>query len=170
MTLPNISNINSYGGPFADALPQQDPQTELASSAYNATINDCSAMTATVPRLVFQFIGSAGTPALASTATWAAGVDSVWGNAPANNPVLTHLTTGAVHVELPAEVTDQLGNQISVNVRFVEVSSAIATANWPTSIPQASCDVLNSSSFNIFLAQSLAADDCVGILLTVKVY
>src|SRR5258708_6071787 len=99
MTLPNSSSISNYGsGILVDATPLVDPTSELGAAALNPLRNDVAAMTSTVPRVIFQFTGSATTPTIASSSTWTAGNDSVYGNAPAVVPTLLRTGTGAITV------------------------------------------------------------------------
>lgn len=165
-TLPNIASINNYGsGVLTDAVPLVDPTSELGAAALNPLRNDCSAMTATATRLVFQFAGSATAPALTSSATWTSGIDSVWGNAGAYNPTLTRTGTGLITVQLPSTVQDQIGSPSTlVNIRFAEcvVCSGTTPANTI-------CNVTSSSTFTIRLYNTGTLSDFVGALFTVKV-
>lgn len=166
MTLPNSSSINAYGsGILVDAVPLVDPTSELGAAALNPLRNDVSAMTAVVPRLIFQFTGTAGLVSIASTATWTAGNDSVWGNAPAVQPVLTRTGTGVITVQLPSTVQDQLLNSILVNIRNVAVSVGGTTAG------HAQVVVTSASTFTIHLFNSSgSANDLVGNLIFVQVF
>ena len=168
MTLPNSSSINSYGsGILVDAIPMIDPTSELGAAALNPLRNDVSAMTAVVPRCIFQFHGSASTPSIYSSATWTAGMDSVWGNTLAVQPTLSRTATGIVVVTMPASVSDQIGNNILVNVRAVEVSK------MGGSTPGVFSCVVNSASqftINIYAASTAVANDFVDSIMFVKVF
>lgn len=166
MTLPNSSSISNYGsGILVDAVPLVDPTSELGAAALNPLRNDVAAMTATAPRLLFQFIGSASAPTIYSSATWTAGVDSVWGNASAYNPVLTRTGTGVITVQLPSTVQDQLNNNILVNIRNVEVSVG------GTTVGHAQTVVNSASTFTVYLfTTGGSASDLVGNIMFVKVF
>ena len=168
MTLPLISSLNTYGGTLQDAVPLIDPTSELPAAALNPLRNDVSAMTATAPRLLFQFLGTSGSSApIASTATWTSGIDSVWGNSPALNPVITHIDTGIYQATLPASVPDQIvgSSENLVNVRFGRV---FAMSNG--TFPIGNVVVQSSNTFKMYLQVSGSLDDCVGVLLVVEVY
>lgn len=166
MTLPNSSSINAYGsGILVDAVPLVDPTSEIGAAALNPLRNDVSAMTATVPRLLFQFNGSASSPIVSTSSTWTAGIDSVWGNAPALNPVLTRTGTGVITVQLPSTVQDQLFNAILVNIRNAEVSVGGST------LGRAQTLITSASTFTVYLFSSGgSANDLVGNVMFVKVY
>jgi hypothetical protein len=172
MTLPNSSSINAYGsGVLVDAVPLVDPTSELGAAALNPLRNDVSAMTATSPRLIFQYLGTSGTPAVASSATWTAGNDSHWGNAFAVQPVMARTSTGIYTVQLPSTVSDQIGNNNLVNVRFA-VANMINDAGGSPAV--CICTVTSSSTFRIkqyFLnSGSWQLSDFSGILFAVTVF
>lgn len=148
MTLPNSSSINAYGsGVLVDAVPLVDPTSELGAAALNPLRNDVAAMTATVPRLLFQYRGnSSGNPTVATSATWTAGNDSVWGNAPANTPVMTRTSTGIYTVQLPSTVSDQIGNNNLVNIRFAKAFLIDDSGGSPANVI---CTVTSASTFRI---------------------
>jgi hypothetical protein len=117
MPLPVSSDISTYGAPYTDAIPAQDPTSELAASPANQMFADVAAMTRTSPRLILQFTGSATAPALSATTTWATGWDSLWGNASGYNPTLTRNSTGNITLQIPSSITDSLGNTQLPNLR-----------------------------------------------------
>jgi len=172
MTLPNSSSINAYGsGVLVDAVPLVDPTSEIGASALNPLRNDVSAMTATSPRLIFQYKGTSGTPAVTTSATWTAGNDSHWGNAFAVQPVMARTSTGIYTVQLPASVSDQIGNTNLVNIRFAECHMIDDAGGSPASVI---CTVTSSSTFRIkqyFLnAGSWQLSDFSNILFAVEVF
>lgn len=168
MTLPNSSSLNAYGsGTLIDAVPLVDPTSELGAAALNPLRNDVSAMTAVVPRCLFQFTGTAGTPVVSTSATWTAGNDSVYGNAPAVTPTMVRNSTGNITVTLPASVSDQLtgSSPILLNIRNAEVSVGGST------VGKGQVTINSASTFTIFLFNSSnAASDLVSSLIFVKVY
>ena len=170
MTLPNSSSINAYGsGVLVDAVPLVDPTSEMGAAALNPLRNDVAAMTTTSPRLIFQFRGLAGSPSVASTPTWTAGNDSHWGNTFAVQPVFTHTTTGTYLVQLPATVSDQIGNNnLLVNVRF----AVCHMVDNPSGTPGIGiCEITSSSTFTIRLyTLGGSLDDFIGTLFAVTVY
>jgi hypothetical protein len=166
MTLPNSSSINAYGsGILVDAVPLVDPTSELGAAALNPLRNDVSAMTAVSPRLLFQFLGVGSNPVVSATATWTAGNDSVWGNAPAVTPTMVRSSAGVILVTLPATVQDQLGNSILVNIRNADVHVGGSTPG------RGQVSVTSASTFTIYLFNSSnAASDLTSSLIFVKVY
>lgn len=166
MTLPNSSSINSYGsGVLVDAVPLVDPTSELGAAALNPLRNDVSAMTAVVPRCMFQFQAvSSGNPSIFSSPTWTAGVDSVWGNSFAVQPTIVRNSEGFMTVTMPATVSDQIGNNNLVNVRWAECKVISGTTTVATI-----CVVTSASTFTIQLG-TLGANDFAGTIFSVVVY
>ncbi len=147
MTLPNSSSINNYGsGVLVDAVPLVDPTSEMGAASLNPLRNDVAAMTTTSPRLIFQYKGTTGTPAVATSATWTAGNDSHWGNAFAVQPVMARTSTGIYTVQLPSTVSDQIGGTNLVNIRFAKCFMIDDAGDSPASVI---CTVISSSTFRI---------------------
>lgn len=150
MTLPNSSSINAYGsGVLVDAVPLVDPTSEMGAAALNPLRNDVAAMTATAPRCIFQFLGGAqeNNPPV-STSTWTAGCDSVWGNAAPVRPLITNVSPGVYTVQMPATVSDQIGNNNNlVSVRLA--TAHLSATDAPPSPAVFSCDVMSASTFRI---------------------
>lgn len=166
MSLPNKASLNDYGGILSDAVPVEDSTIEISADSLNACRNDVAAMTNTVPILIFQYAGASTNPVITSSSTWTAGVDSVWGNAPANNPTFVRNSAGVYTVTLPTSVNDSLGNSILVNIRAV--SGTIISNPTPGHIL---CQVTSSTTFTIkqFTASG-SANDLVGSLIFIQVY
>ena len=165
-TLPNVQSISSYGGPFQDALPQQDPTTEVASSSFNQLINDASAATATQPRAIFQFTGSATTPALASTSTWSSGFSSVFGSASAVLPVFVRNSIGNITITFPATVPDQLGNTNTLNLRAGRANLTSGSTASPSFI----VSVVSSNQINVLMQAAGSLSDFAGSTIFVECF
>lgn len=168
MTLPNIASINNYGsGVLVDAVPLVDSSSEMPASALNALRNDAASMTATAPRVIFQYTGSASNPSVQSSSTWTAGIDAVWGNSPSYLPVMTRTGTGAYTVQLPSSVADQIGNTNLVNIRAVRGNLLSGTT-----AAVIICNITSSSTFTIkqFLCTTGAANDLVGVTVFIEVF
>jgi hypothetical protein len=169
MTLPASSSINNYGsGVLVDAVPLVDPTSEMPAAAMNPFRNDCSAMTATAIRCLFQFkaIDSDGAASIYSSATWTAGMDSVWGNAVAVQPTIVRSDTGIYNVTMVASVPDQIGGTNLVNVRFVEGSKITGVGG-----AFITCVVTSASTFNIYINDYTdTPTDFTNDVFVIKVY
>ena len=165
MTLPQIASVQTYGGPFVDALPQEDPQSEVASASFNQVLNDTSAMTATSPRVILQFTGNATLPVLSSTATWTSGYDSVWGNSIVVAPVFLRNSIGNVSITFPAVVNDQLGNPHPVTLRFGKACLCSGTLNPSFIVSTTSANVVN-----VLMKDAGSLSDMVGLLIAVEIF
>jgi hypothetical protein len=169
MTFPSKSSLNSYGdGVLVDQFAVVNPQSELTAANLNNLRNDCAAMTTTAPILHFQFDGYSGTtnPVVVSSSTWATGWDSAWGNNNIYVPTITWVSTGELHVQLPAQVPDQIGGTNLVNIRY-----ARATICSKDTAGVLSCYVMSSSTFGITLfGLNNALYDFPGSLIVVEVF
>jgi len=66
--------LADYGGPFEDALPVEDPETQLAADQYNRLAEDTAQLTRSGTRAILRFGTTTGAPPNVTSAC------SVWGN------------------------------------------------------------------------------------------
>ena len=165
MGLPNSSDISTYGGILADAVPLIDPNSEISAASLNVLRTDAAAMTRVARRCIFQFTGSATLPTIASTSVWSAGNDAVYGNANAYVPVVARTALGVVTVQLPASIIDALGNTILLNIRTGDARINASTPGFVNVV------VTSSSTATLYLFNaSGAASDLAGLLMSVELY
>lgn len=109
--------IQSYGGPFVDAAPVGNPETEQSAGYGNRSFEDLAQATRTVPRAWTAFATSAGAagPIALSDAT------SVWGED--NDPAVAKTATGTYTVTYATEYEDALVGTDSDSVSETELVS-----------------------------------------------
>ena len=164
--VPQIAQISTYGGPFTDQLPQQDPQSEVSSNSFNLLLNDTSAMTATAPKACLQFLGSATTITLASTATWSSGYDSMWGNSSPVQPSFVRNSIGNITISFPSLVPTQLGTSVPLVIRFGEACSCSSGVFGFFSV-----NIVNANTIKLSMADHTGSlSDLAGSLITVMVF
>ena len=166
MTLPNKSSIDTYGGITRDAFPISDPKTEIGSDSLNPMKSDIAALTATAPRIIFQFKGGTSLPTLVF-------FDTVFGNGSGVSPVLGRTATGVFTFQFPAIVSDALGNTIALNLRMAEATAAgfVTTAiDGQFALPV--CTITGSNTVNVTLvrASDATANDFAGVNINVKAW
>lgn len=131
MSLPNSSNINTYGASAKvnyQSLPPNDPTTDWDNTLLAPGLNDVANMTLTAPRFICN-ITLAATLGAMTLNSWQA----VWMNATSTTPVLGSFSEGTFTITLPVNVSDQytqsIGQPSSIPVNLV---SAIASLGGTT--------------------------------------
>jgi hypothetical protein len=109
-------HIGDYGGPYKDALPVEDPETQLSSDAFNALAEDAAQLTRTGLRAIIRFATqTASDPAVMQAV-------GVWGNATAQQPTITRRGIGHYAVEYPVSFVDPNGVSEDVSFLFGQAS------------------------------------------------
>jgi hypothetical protein len=108
--------IADYGGPYRDALPVEDPETQLASDAFNALAEDTAQLTRTALRAIVRFATDAA-PNLAVQ-----GAVSVWGSTSAHRPTVTRNNVGVYSILYPLSFPDANGVEEEVSFLFAQAS------------------------------------------------
>lgn len=109
--LPGESTSSTYGVPFADSSPVEDPTTDMSAAQGNAALSDTAAMTHTVAR---AYIVLTGVTAAAPTVTEH---NSNWGSANAVVPTIVANGTGDSTITWPATVTAEDGTTATLNLK-----------------------------------------------------
>lgn len=111
--LPDVDAASTYGLPFSDYAPVEDPTTDLASALFNLVGMNVAGMTQTACRAWVAFVGNASSPTDPTSFVHGA----VWGNGLSVKPTDARTGTGVYTFTWPATVTDALGVVHSVNLR-----------------------------------------------------
>jgi hypothetical protein len=119
--------LQDYGAPKADALPIEDPTTQLASDEFNQLAEDCAQLTRTAPRAIVWFIASAS-PTIYKAV-------SVWGSGLAQQPTITHPSAGQFVITYPATMINGLGVSEPLNFNFAH-AQVLATVGCHARINQ----------------------------------
>jgi len=108
--------IADYGGPYKDALPVEDPETQLGSDAFNALAEDTAQLTRTGLRAIARFATDiAQSPGVH-------GAVSVWGSSPAHRPTVTRNNVGVYSILYPPLFRDANGVEEEVSFLFAQAS------------------------------------------------
>lgn len=112
-------SLSDLGGPFGNALPPEDPETQLDAKQYNLAALTVAQASRTAYRAIVEFITSA-------TATVLPGADavSVWGNATAQQPTIQRTASGVYLVTYPTSFVNELEETEEVLFRFGHASIA----------------------------------------------
>lgn len=109
------SAVTTYGGPFVDYRPVEDPTSDLSASQANPMMLSVAAMTHMCPRAKLSFTGltyTSGTQPITVTSH-----DSMWGSAAPVLPTIGQTSAGVLTLTWPATVTDEYGNAHTLNIR-----------------------------------------------------
>lgn len=112
--------IGDYGGPYKDALPVEDPETQLGADAFNALSEDAAQLTRTGVRAIVRFATRTAAPEQIVQNVTA--VVSVWGNTMAQQPTITRRGTGEYEVTFPPSFVDANGVREDVSFLFGQAS------------------------------------------------
>ena len=89
-----IRSIDSYGGQFEDALPVEDPETEIAAADFIRMADDVAQMTGSAPKwwVSWPTLNAAGTVSAASVS-----VRSHYGTGSAAKPTIVREATAGLY-------------------------------------------------------------------------
>ena len=159
MTLPAIDSLATVGGAKSNYAPIEDQTTDEDAEHRNIYAADAVAATQTNIRAIYRFIGHGTTPTDAASNVHYA----VWGNDADVKPVVAHSATGVYTVTWDTEVTDELGEEHTVNL-----VDGWANVNGATAYHvQVTCAV-NVATVRVF-DMAGAANDAVGVTFAVYV-
>lgn len=113
MTTPRT--IDSYGGPFVDAFPVEDPTIEQSATFGNRLHEDVAQITCTTTKAVVRFPTTATAGPIAVTPSSGA---SHIGLGMAELPTIAKSATGLYNITYPTSWTDALGEAENIAFRF----------------------------------------------------
>ena len=148
MALPGEATLSdTYGGPYTNEHPVEDPTTEVDAAALNEMAADTSAMTRTTPRAWMSFVGVAysgsGTDVVA-----VADHNANWGGAVAVKPTVGQSATGVYLITWPATVVDELGISHSVNIRYPHQPMTVGPTIAYAQITAMTANTMTLKTFN----------------------
>ncbi len=103
--------ITSYGGPYDDAGPVENPQTDFAAESANYLLEDSAQMTNTAIRAMVSFAPAATDPVVVDH-------DSLWGSGDAQKPTIARGIAGIYVVTWPTTMTDGLDEVETLALRY----------------------------------------------------
>lgn len=116
MALPDSATLSdTYGGPYTNADPVQDPTTEVNDDEFNEMLADTAACTRMVERAWVCFFGLTYTSGSQSIPV--EDHDAVWGASGAVTPTIVQNPAGTYTITWPATVDDELGVTRTLNIR-----------------------------------------------------
>ena len=108
--------LQSYGAPYNNADPVEDPETEIADDLLNRALEDLAQTTRTIERANLNFTTTAvAHPTTVGTAT--IDHDTVWGSGVSTRPVITKTGQGLYTITFAASYNDGLA--VSETVSFL---------------------------------------------------
>lgn len=114
-------DIQSLGGPFIDAEPVENPQTEQSADLGNRMLEDVAQMTRTSEKAFLKFATQTGNGSI----TPHADSRTQWGSSSAYFPTLSHTATGTYLATYDTEYDDGLVGGVSDAVAETETVSFI---------------------------------------------
>jgi hypothetical protein len=148
--LPEVADLDTFGGVFVDADPVVDPETDMAASYQNRINAQLAAASHTQPRAWARCTISGGVITLADH-------DAVWGSGAGVAPTAVYSATGVYTVTWAAAYDDL---QDTPEEHAVSLRAAVATGYAGTSarIVCASCTSAVVATVRAWDAAGTAAD------------
>jgi hypothetical protein len=152
MSLPDKATLaDTYGGPYTNERPVEDPTTELDGDAASELMNDVAACTRTVTRAWVAFTGATYTSG--SQALTVTDHDANWGSATGVKPTVVQTATGIILITWPATIVDEIGVTRTLNIRC---PGKPVTIDVTLSSGQVSAKTANTLSLRLFNAAGAA--------------
>ncbi|MBU0572035.1 MAG: hypothetical protein KKC50_08355 [Candidatus Omnitrophica bacterium] len=115
------ATISTYGGPYSDSEPVEDPTTQIASDEFNRMLEDHAQTTRGAMRAWVSFatdIAPVLPPPAPPVQPPVIDATSVWGDGSAQHPVITKTAHGTYEIEYATTYQDELGFDEPVSLRF----------------------------------------------------
>lgn len=154
--------IADYGGPFADALPAEDPTTQLASDFFNRLAEDAAQLTRTAPRAFVKFTAI---NTVAAVTISAGNARSQWGTSSQYFPSVARTATGLYTITYSASYDDGLAE--SETVSFFDAEAKLDSL---TAVGHGQCTVAGNVVSVALFDMAGAAADFTGSTVTVRIY
>lgn len=100
--------LDTYGAPYADEYPAENPQTQLAANYGNRFLEDLAQLTRTAYRAVVVFNTVANAPVYVLPAS-SVSIRTLWGTGTSYKPAVRKTETGLYDVIFSASYADGLG-------------------------------------------------------------
>ena len=117
--------LGSYGGPFQDEAPVENPQTQTSAALYNRKAEDTAQMTRTFWRAIVRFVCVADAPTFILPPAQVF-IRTAWGDSATFKPVVTKTGTGLYSIQFAAAYNDGLG--VSESVQWFDAMAVGRTA------------------------------------------
>lgn len=159
--LPDVDALTSYGGAKENYAPVEDSTTDEDAEHRNLYAGNVAMMTHTAVRAWVRLKGHASSPTDPSSNVH----DAVWGNDATVKPATARTGTGVFTITWPETVTDELGEEHSVNLRQVVGVNVEGSTLY---FAQATITAPNVVTLYVFNS-SAAANDAAGVTFGVSV-
>jgi hypothetical protein len=171
--LPNISSLNTFGGPLRNYSDVVDPSTDEDAKFRNRYVADVAAMGRTAPVAIVSIYGVNG----ANPTDPPSGLvhEAMWGNDVGVKPTAVRSGEGIYDITWPTTVNDAMtgedatiggGETHTVNFRraFAQVESADGTFKG------ASAKVTGPNTVRVYCYLVTTLDDLPGLVITTWVW
>jgi hypothetical protein len=146
MPLPDIDDIDTFGGQHVDAHQQEDPTTDLTAAQFDKLSCDVAMSTHTAIRAWVRFIGityTSGTMVIVPTDH-----NAVWGSGTSVRPVVDQTAAGVYHATWAATQTDQLGVVHTLNIRAPLPMTVFGADTLRAKVVSTTANVLTINAFS----------------------
>jgi hypothetical protein len=158
MTLPDDDTMGTYGGPYNDAYPVEDPTTDLGAGSFNPLAGSTAAATHTAARAYVVITGNATTPTVLEH-------NSNWGNSNPVIPTLVRNGTGDITATWPTTVTAEDGTTRTLNFKRA-FGAWIEGNNWAIfnlTVTSGNVVRIRTAAVTLGSPANIVASDLVGL-------
>jgi hypothetical protein len=146
--LPDKDAVDAtYGGPYANGRPVEDPKTEVDQGFLNALLASVASATHTVPRAWVTFNGKTYSGSGTDVVT-VVDHDANWGSGTGVKPTVGQTGTNTFLITWPATVTDELGGSHTLNIRYPHEPTTIDTTLSRAKVTAKTANTLTIQTFN----------------------
>jgi hypothetical protein len=147
MSLPDEATLSdTYGGPYTNERPVEDPTTELDAGAASELMSDVAGCTRTVERAWVKFNGL----------TYTSGTQSIpvddhnanWGGSAGVEPVVVQTAAGIYLITWPATVIDEILVTRTLNIRYPHEPVTIDATLSRGKVSAFTANTISLSTFN----------------------
>jgi hypothetical protein len=137
---------SSYGGPYEDAEPVENPTVQIGADLFNRAAEDTAQMTRTCWRAIVKFTtdDAGGEPYGVAVTSHT----SIWGMGEAHEPEIAKTAAGEYQITYAESYTDALDEEEDVAFTYCQVAIGGATAGHGQDISIAS-NVVTVGTFDM---------------------
>jgi len=147
MSLPDEATLSdTYGGPYTNERPVEDPTTEIDADAASELMSDTAGCTRMIARAWVKFNGLTYTSGTQSIPV--SDHNATWGGSAGVIPVVTQSAAGIYLITWPATVTDEILVLRTLNIRYPHVPSTIDTALSSGKVSAFTANTMTVRTFN----------------------
>ncbi len=148
MALPDNASLSStYGGPYVDSRPVEQPQQEVSATKLNQALCDAAMATHTIPRAWVCFNGHTYTGSGTDSIT-VVDHDALWGSGTGVKPTVGQTGTNTFVIMWATTQLDELLASHTLAIRYPHEPTTVDTALSRAKVTAKTANTLTIQTFN----------------------